>query len=58
VVSGGQDRITPPRYGRELAERLSGSSYAELASAGHYIPLFNADWFNRQISTFMNAMRP
>jgi phthiocerol/phenolphthiocerol synthesis type-I polyketide synthase E len=58
VVSGGQDRITPPEYGRELAERLSGSSYAELASAGHYIPLFNADWFNRQISTFMNAMRP
>jgi acyl transferase domain-containing protein/pimeloyl-ACP methyl ester carboxylesterase len=57
VVSGGRDRIMPARQGRDLAERLSCSTYKELAGAGHYIPLFNADWFNRQTAAFIGAMR-
>jgi polyketide synthase PksN len=57
VVSGGRDRIMPARQGRDLAERLSGSTYRELATAGHYIPLFNADWFNRQTAAFIGAMK-
>jgi 3-oxoacyl-(acyl-carrier-protein) synthase/pimeloyl-ACP methyl ester carboxylesterase/acyl carrier protein len=57
VVSGGQDRITPAWHGQDLAKRLSRSTYKELATGGHYIPLFNADWFNQQIATFIDAMR-
>jgi 3-oxoacyl-(acyl-carrier-protein) synthase/pimeloyl-ACP methyl ester carboxylesterase/acyl carrier protein len=57
VVSGGQDRIVPARHGQDLARRLSRSTYKELATGGHYIPLFNADWFNQQIAAFIDAMR-
>jgi polyketide synthase PksN len=57
VVSGGQDRITPAWHGQDLAKRLPRSTYKELATGGHYIPLFNADWFNRQIAAFIDVMR-
>ena len=57
VVSGRQDRIAPARHGQDLANRLPHATYRELACGGHYIPLFNADWFNRQIAEFIDAMR-
>jgi pimeloyl-ACP methyl ester carboxylesterase len=57
VVAGGQDRITPARSGRDLAERLPCATYKELATGGHYVPLFNADWFNVQMAAFIDVVR-
>lgn len=58
VVAGGLDRITPARHGRDLAERLCCATYKELATGGHYVPLFNADWFNAQLTAFIDPLKP
>jgi len=35
VVSGAEDRLTPPKYARHLAERIPGARLVEIAGAGH-----------------------
>ena len=39
VVTARRDRMTPPREGRALAERLLGASLVELDQVGHMAPL-------------------
>jgi pimeloyl-ACP methyl ester carboxylesterase len=41
VVTGEFDQITPPSYGRAIAEALPDATYVEVPGAGHS-PLFNA----------------
>ncbi len=35
VLSGAKDRMTPPKQGRDLAERISGAAHRTLAGVGH-----------------------
>ncbi|WP_395109459.1 alpha/beta fold hydrolase [Actinomadura sp. SCN-SB] len=39
VVSGGEDRLTPPEHGRNIAEALPDAEYVEVGDAGHVLPL-------------------
>lgn len=37
VLVGAQDRLTPPKYARYLAERITGASLRMVPDAGHYL---------------------
>lgn len=37
VIGGAQDRMTPAKMGRELAESIPGARYEELPGAGHFM---------------------
>ncbi len=39
IVTGEEDRLTPPKYARFLAEHLDNAQLALLANAGHYAQL-------------------
>lgn len=39
VVVGGRDRLTPPRFGRAIAEAVPGARLVEVPDAGHMLPL-------------------
>ena len=39
VMSGEEDRIAKPKYGRELAAAIPGAAYVEVARAAHAVPI-------------------
>lgn len=55
VVSGDEDRIALPQYGRELAAAIPGSRYIELPKAGHAVPIESADVVNGLLVEHMNG---
>jgi 3-oxoacyl-(acyl-carrier-protein) synthase/pimeloyl-ACP methyl ester carboxylesterase/acyl carrier protein len=55
IVQGREDRITPPRYGRFLADAIADSRYVEIERAGHYVPLQSADRFAGVLLAFLDA---
>jgi pimeloyl-ACP methyl ester carboxylesterase len=38
-MSGEQDRIAKPEYGRALAAAIPGAAYVEVAHAAHALPI-------------------
>ena len=45
VVSGAEDRLTLPEYGKKVAERIRDSDFVVVEDHGHYIPIFATDRF-------------
>ena len=39
VLAGSEDALTPPRYARLMAERISAARYMEYPDAGHMLPV-------------------
>ena len=39
VLAGSEDGLTPPRFARLMAERISAARYIEYAGAGHMLPV-------------------
>jgi pimeloyl-ACP methyl ester carboxylesterase len=39
ILTGEEDRLTPPKYGSFLAERIRGAQLALIADAGHYVQI-------------------
>lgn len=39
VVSGSEDRMTPPKYGRQLAQAIPGARFDILGGKGHMLPV-------------------
>jgi pimeloyl-ACP methyl ester carboxylesterase len=39
VLAGSEDTLTPPRFARLMAERISAARYIEYAGAGHMLPI-------------------
>ena len=39
VLAGSDDALTPPRFARLMAERISAARYTEYAGAGHMLPI-------------------
>ncbi|MGH2728497.1 MAG: alpha/beta fold hydrolase, partial [Actinomycetota bacterium] len=39
VLAGSEDTLTPPRYARLMAERISAARYVEYPGAGHMLPI-------------------
>lgn len=57
VVTGEEDRIALPAYGRKLAASIPGSLYMELASAGHAVPIESPALINRLLVEHMSEAK-
>ena len=53
VVSGEDDRIALPQYGRTLATAIPGSTYIELPNAGHAVPIESPALINQLLMQHM-----
>lgn len=56
VASAADDWIAPPRYGRQLAERIPGARLEILPNVGHAPPLEDPRTFNRVLREFLSTM--
>jgi len=54
VVSGAEDRIAVPAYGRKLAASIPGALYVELPKAGHAVPIESPGLVNRLLVEHMS----
>jgi len=52
VLAGGLDRITPPRYGRAVADAIPGARFEVLAEEAHQPFQEVPDLFNATVDTF------
>jgi len=52
VITGTQDKATPPEGGRYLAERIAGSQYVELDTA-HLSNVELPERFSREVLKFL-----
>jgi acyl transferase domain-containing protein len=55
IVSGEEDLLTLPSHGQRIHEQIPGSLHQTLRSAGHFIPLLEAEAFNRGLLEFLTA---
>jgi pimeloyl-ACP methyl ester carboxylesterase len=56
VVAGGLDRITPPRFGREVAERIPGARFVLLPEEAHQPFQEVPDQFNALADEFWRSV--
>ena len=57
VLTGAEDRLTPPTYARFLAERIPGASLVEIRAAGHFPQLEQPAAVNVAIRDFLAHVR-
>ncbi len=57
VLSAEQDKLTPPKYGEYLANRLSGAEHVHITGAGHLSPVEKPDEFNAAVTAFLDTLR-
>jgi pimeloyl-ACP methyl ester carboxylesterase len=50
VMSGAQDRIAKPEYGRALAAAIPGARYVEIPDAAHAVPIESPEVVNRLLT--------
>jgi aminoacrylate hydrolase len=55
VLSGAEDRIARPVYGRELAAAIPGARYEELAGAAHGVPIHSPSVINDRLAAHLAA---
>ena len=53
IVAGKNDELTTLAHAEVLRERIEGAQLIVHPSAGHYIPLANARYFNQKLDEFM-----
>jgi pimeloyl-ACP methyl ester carboxylesterase len=53
VLVGAEDRMTPPRAGRALAERIAGAGCVEIAEAGHMMMVEQPEATLSELRRFM-----
>lgn len=53
VISAERDKFTPTSTVREVAERVPGAQYIELAGASHAAPVERADTINQHLDAFL-----
>ena len=56
AICGEDDRLTPPRYARFLAEKIPGARLLLVEKAGHYVQLEQPDLVNAAIREFLAAV--
>ena len=56
VVAGSQDRLTPPRYARTIADRLAGAKLVILPGCGHMSMLERHDELDQLIADFSASL--
>jgi 3-oxoadipate enol-lactonase len=59
VITGEQDRLTPPWIGRELATAIPHAKFhlVEGSGSSHVLPLERPDDFNRIVISFLGAKK-
>jgi 3-oxoadipate enol-lactonase len=55
VVVGEHDRIATPQYARDMAARIPGARFVELAGGSHVSNMDRAEDFNRELLAFLRA---
>ncbi len=55
VVSGSEDRLTPPKYGHFLEKSLPDARHVIMANCGHMMALEKPEEFARHIHTFLKS---
>jgi pimeloyl-ACP methyl ester carboxylesterase len=53
VLTGAEDQLTPPKYGRFLAETIPGARFVEVPAAGHFPQLEQPIAVNAAIREFL-----
>lgn len=53
VLTGSEDRMTPPRFGQWLAEQIPGARFALIEEAGHMLMLERSDQVAGQIQRWL-----
>ena len=56
VVSAEDDKLTPPKYGEFLEEKIKRSARVVIADAGHLVPMEQPVEFNRGVSDFIRRI--
>jgi pimeloyl-ACP methyl ester carboxylesterase len=56
VICGGDDVMTPPKYARFLAERISGARLEIIDGAGHMVMIEKPDEFNSRVMEFLQTL--
>ncbi len=56
VVSGSEDRMTPPKFSQFLADNIPHAQLEILPHAGHYPMVEQADAFNKRLEDFLRAV--
>ncbi len=56
ILSGKQDRLTPPKYSEFLHERIGGSEIVFFDNCGHMPMLEQTAEFNRRVSSFLTRL--
>lgn len=55
VISAGDDKLTPPKYGQFLLSRIANSTGVLIAGAGHFAPIEKPREVNAAIIEFLDA---
>ncbi|MGB9586376.1 MAG: alpha/beta fold hydrolase [Anaerolineales bacterium] len=58
ILVGSEDKMTPPRLGRWLAQSIPQSQYIEIQGAGHMLPLEQPQMVADFITKFLSANVP
>ncbi|MFO7496560.1 MAG: alpha/beta fold hydrolase [Desulfobacterales bacterium] len=58
VLAGDADKLTPPKYGAFLRDRIPGAQMAIIAGAGHMMALENPEALIGHLGAFLNARVP
>ncbi len=56
VVSGAEDRLTPPKYADFLEKQIFGAQRRHIAGAGHMLPLEQPEALNNAIAAFLEGL--
>ena len=54
VVTAEDDKLTPPKYGKLLTEKIRGAEREHLLEAGHVLPVEQPEEFNRAVVAFLD----
>ncbi|HEX6819955.1 MAG TPA: alpha/beta hydrolase, partial [Ktedonobacterales bacterium] len=58
IITGEQDRLTPPKYGEFLRERLPNATAVVVPEAGHYVMDEAPDAVAAAISSWLRTQNP
>ncbi len=55
LISGGDDVLMPPKFARELSEKIPDSKYHEIKNGHHFLSLFHYKKINKLLSQWFSA---
>jgi pimeloyl-ACP methyl ester carboxylesterase len=58
IITGEQDRLTPPKYAHFLREHLPHATLALIPDAGHCVPIEQPSAVAEALSVWLDALRP